>query len=269
MPDPIVQLPDYHTHTVLCQHAEGRPADYVREAERKALPEIACTDHGPAPEHFDPQHRMIAKSFATYRQWVMEARANARCTVLFGVEADYHEGCEVYLADWLKREEFDLVLGSIHYIGLWDLWDPAKQASWTADDIFNAWNTYFGFLRQMATSRMYDVVAHLDLPKRTGLRPPDGRYRELVLPVLDDLAAAGMGIELNTSGLLHPCREIYPSVELLAWARERDIPITFGSDAHSPQRVGADFDKAIEHAKAAGYTQSLRFNRRQKTLRPF
>jgi len=42
------------------------------------------------------------------------------------------------------------------------------------------------------------------------------------------------------------------------------VPITLGSDAHLPEDVGADFDKAITQAKACGYTQICRFTRRQR-----
>src|ERR1700690_1199280 len=36
-------LPDYHTHTLLCKHADGMPLDYVRAAAEKGIPEIAAT----------------------------------------------------------------------------------------------------------------------------------------------------------------------------------------------------------------------------------
>jgi histidinol-phosphatase (PHP family) len=69
-------------------------------------------------------------------------------------------------------------------------------------------------------------------------------------------------MELNTAGLRKDCREIYPCAELvhLAW-RER-VPITFGSDAHAPAEVGLNFAEAMALARGAGYTETLRFNRR-------
>jgi histidinol-phosphatase (PHP family) len=89
-----------------------------------------------------------------------------------------------------------------------------------------------------------------------------------VQPALDRIAAAGMGIELNMSGLVRPCQEIYPSPLILNLARERGIPISFGSDAHGPQDVGRYFDQALKLAKDAGYTHCLRMRGRKKELVP-
>ena len=41
------------------------------------------------------------------------------------------------------------------------------------------------------------------------------------------------------------------------------MPIVFGSDAHAPGDVGADFDKARDLAQAAGYTEYLLFKGRK------
>jgi len=77
-----------------------------------------------------------------------------------------------------------------------------------------------------------------------------------------------MGIELNTSGLKRPISEIYPSPLILSLAFERDIPICFGSDAHRPEQVGNNFDKALRLAREAGYTHFFRISRRKKEFFP-
>jgi histidinol-phosphatase (PHP family) len=115
---------------------------------------------------------------------------------------------------------------------------------------------------------LYDIVTHLDAPKHSGFWPPESQIPEIVQPALDRIAAAGMGIELNMSGLVRPCQEIYPSPLILNLARERGIPISFGSDAHGPQDVGRYFDQALKLAKDAGYTHCLRMRGRKKELVP-
>jgi histidinol-phosphatase (PHP family) len=57
--------------------------------------------------------------------------------------------------------------------------------------------------------------------------------------------------------------EIYPSPLIVALAHERDIPICFGSDAHSPADVGAGFDAALRLAWEAGYTDYFRIRQRK------
>ncbi|MFH0879282.1 MAG: histidinol-phosphatase HisJ family protein [Lentisphaerota bacterium] len=265
----IIYPPDYHTHTRLCKHAEGMPLDYARAALENGLTEMACTDHLPAPDHYDPEHRMASRQFDEYRQAVREAQSLPGLTVLLGVEADFYEGCEEALKPWLLEHPFDIVLGSVHSGDFWDYENEASRVKLTPDYVAEVWRKYFALLQKLAATRMYDVLGHFDLPKRSGVRPNDRTLRECVLPALDAVAEAGMSVEINTSGLNHPMEEPYPSVQILGWARERDISITFGSDAHQPRRVGADFEFAMTMARDAGYTHSARYRGRTKTLAAF
>jgi histidinol-phosphatase (PHP family) len=263
-------LADYHIHTVLCRHAYGAAAEYAAEAARKGLSEIGFTDHVPAPDGFDAKYRMPLDEFPAYEKLGADCRDTATLPVLFGVEADYYEqpGCLGFLRDWLPAQRFDLVLGSVHFIRGWGFANQSERARWDSEDIVKVWQACFDLLGEMADTRLFDVVSHLDFPKIFGHRPSDRALREMAQPVLDRIAAVGMGIELNTSGLIRPVKEIYPSPLLLELARERGIPICFGSDAHLPQDVGRAFDQALELAKEAGYTQCLRLRGRQKQLVP-
>jgi histidinol phosphatase-like PHP family hydrolase len=94
-------------------------------------------------------------------------------------------------------------------------------------------------------------------------------YQEAVFRCRESAAIPVLfGIELNMSGLIRSCNEIYPSPLILNLARERGIPISFGSDAHGPQDVGRYFDQALKLAKDAGYTHCLRMRGRKKELVP-
>ena len=75
---------------------------------------------------------------------------------------------------------------------------------------------------------------------------------------------ADVAVELNTAGLRKECREIYPSPQFLRLAHQHGVPITFGSDAHAPGEVGMDWTKAMELARAIGYTRRGRFIQRQR-----
>jgi histidinol-phosphatase (PHP family) len=252
---------DYHTHTRLCKHAAGEPLDYVRAARRRDLPGIAVTDHGPTPLEYDARHRMEMDEFPDYLRGIETARQEEP-SVLLGIEADYFEGCESFMGGWLAAQPFDLVLGSIHYLD-----PPPREKSeirplWDFGAIRAAWKRYFEMIGRMADCGLYDVVSHLDMLKRNGSRPLDSDLRDWARPALDRIARAGMAIEINSSGLRHAVREAYPSALLLSWAREREIPIVFGSDAHEPEQVGFEFERALRQAQECGYTQALRFQRR-------
>jgi len=119
---------------------------------------------------------------------------------------------------------------------------------------------YYETLTEAAQTGAFDVVAHLDLPKKWGFRPSTD-IRELEDRALAAIAAAGMAVEINTSGLdRHPVAEMYPAEDLLRRARQAGIAVTFGSDAHSAAEVGSHFAQALELAGAAGHESWLRLS---------
>lgn len=261
-------LPDYHTHHELCRHATGRTIDYARAARDNGVMEFAATDHCPTDVGFGKEHRMNLDEFAQYRADVDEARREVpEVTILFGVEADYYPGCEKFLKPFLDQEAFDIVLGSVHFR---DYWSSNKVKRGLSDGDLPAlvWQEYFSLIGRLADTHLYDVVTHLDLPKRFGNALSPDLLRKSCLPSLDRIAHAGMAIEINTSGMIHSIEEMYPSLDMLSWACERGIGLTFGSDAHTPNRVGDRFDDALALARAAGFKKARRFTHRAWTEYP-
>ncbi len=261
-------LADYHMHTTLCKHAEGTVQEYAEMAALKKLTEICFTDHCPAPGGYDPVNRMLLSQFSEYTQMIRSVQASVKLPVLFGIEADFYPDCERFLSDWLPAQNFDFVLGSVHYIKDWAFDDPRMISIWRSANVEQAWREYFKLVAELAETGMYDSLSHPDLPKKFGYRPSDTVISEIVQPALDAIAKAGMCIEINSSGLRRTVKEIYPSPGILSLARERNIPITFGSDAHSPNEVAHAFDLSITLAKEAGYTQFARYKNRKRTLHP-
>ena len=73
---------------------------------------------------------------------------------------------------------------------------------------------------------------------------------------------------LGAAGLGKPVRELYPHPEFLAACRARDVPVTLASDAHTPDVVGRDFDRALELLRAAGYETVTVFDQRNGHQEP-
>jgi histidinol-phosphatase (PHP family) len=78
------------------------------------------------------------------------------------------------------------------------------------------------------------------------------------------VAGAGLAVEVNTAGLRKPVKEIYPAEDFLRLCRERDIPVMLGSDAHSPDEVGLDFDRALQLLHRVGYEEMALFSQRKR-----
>jgi histidinol-phosphatase (PHP family) len=261
--------PDYHLHTPLCQHASGTPSQYAARAAMLGLGEIGFSDHSPMAQDGFDNWRMNLDRLDEYVSLVHEARRDyPQLLIRLALEVDYLPGHEAWIRDLAARYPWDYFIGSVHYISdSWAIDDPASLSSWRNRDPFDVWSVYFERLTQAAASGLFEIIGHADLPKKFGIRP-DRDCTPLFHRFLAAARTTQTAIELNTAGLRKDCREIYPAPALLAIARELQIPITFGSDAHAPEEVGLGFREAVELARRAGYTHSCRFDRRRRQLVP-
>jgi histidinol-phosphatase (PHP family) len=127
-----------------------------------------------------------------------------------------------------------------------------------------AWRRYFDVLGEAARSGLFDSLSHPDLVKIFGERDDPFDYGDVV----ETIAESGGAVEVSTAGLRKPVGELYPHPEFLAACRERGVPVTLGSDAHSPDVVGRDFDRARELLRSAGYETVTVFERRRARQEP-
>lgn len=260
-----MQLPaDYHMHTPLCRHAVGEPVEYARRAVEIGLKEIGFTDHSPMERDDFDNWRMSDAQLDEYVEKVRLAQKTfPELTIRLGLEVDYLPGHEDWIRKLAARHSWDYFIGSVHYIfDSWDIDNPAKLSEWKKRDAYEVWSAYFERLALAARSGLFEIIGHADLPKKFGIRPARD-CRPLYEAFTAAAADAGCAIELNTAGLRKDCREIYPGPGLLQLARSRNIPITFGSDAHAPAEVGMNFAEAVALARGVGYTETRRFTRRQ------
>lgn len=249
---------DYHTHTPLCHHAEGTPAQYIEAAKAAGLSEYGISDHAPhTPEPFD-DWRMAMSDLPTYLDWIAEARQEAgdALQVRAGLECDWLKGCEPHLATLRNAYSWDYLIGSVHYLptksgDLWDFDNPAHLSQWnrfSPTDLEELWQVYWQTYTEMVEADLFEIHGHPDLIKKFALRPP-GELKSYYEPTIQALEKTGKAFEINTAGWHKPCNEQYPAREFLELAAEAGIPVFINSDAHFPTEVARDFDKAQKLAK--------------------
>lgn len=187
-----------------------------------------------------------------------------------GIEADFIRGAEDRTAQLLEAYDFDYVVGSVHFIAeraldmdAYSIWDGSSSPE-------EIWRRYFETLGEAARSGLFDILAHPDLVKVWGKatpRPDDDlrRYYELAL---DGIAESGIAIEVSTAGLRKGANEIYPSPQLLDMCLEAGAQVALSSDAHLPEHVGADYDRALQLLERAGVSELCVFTRRERSSQP-
>ena len=261
-------LTDYHTHTPLCHHAQGWPADYARVAVERGLAELGFADHSPMPAALEPfdDWRMALADMPRYLEAVDAARsAFPQLPIRLGLEVDYLAGHEGWIEELAGMADWDFLIGSVHYIAPgWDVDNPAHLSRFITQPVAEIWELYFAAYEKCIRSRLFDFVGHPDLPKKFGHRP-GGDLRRYYVPVIAALAETGTAFEINTAGLRKPAGECYPTLEFLNLAREAGVGLLINSDAHAPGEVGAGFEAGLALAKEAGFTELVRLERRKKS----
>ncbi|MCW8837851.1 MAG: histidinol-phosphatase [Thiovulaceae bacterium] len=256
---------DLHNHTTLCNHAEGTIEDYVKQAIRNNTQYFGFSDH--APMSFDPKYRMDFSEMKTYENSVLDIKEKYKdkIEILLGYEVDYLEG---HMDETVLKADVDYLIGSIHFIDKWGFDNPEFIGKYEEKNIDEIWQKYFDSIEAMANSKLFDIVGHLDLIKVFKFLPKNP-ILSIAKNALKAIKKADMVIELNAAGFRKPIAEAYPSFELLKYAYKLDIPITFASDAHSPEQVGLNSQKLIDMARSIGYKECAVFRNRKREFIEF
>lgn len=254
---PVPPPGDYHVHTRFSD-GEGEPAQCVERARALGLPAIGFADHL-APRCVDPNDEWSVGStqLEAYVCAVREAAARyPDIAVLLGVEADYVPEAEGELAQMLAAYPFDYVIGAVHFVDGFCYDDPATREDPRWHDAASLYRRYYALVSRAVGSGLFDVLAHLDYVMLWGRRSA-ADISSAEDEALAAIAAAGVAVEINTSGTLEPAGLMHPAPDLLARACRLDIPVVFGSDAHEVDQVGWKFDAAAAFARRAGYGACL------------
>jgi histidinol-phosphatase (PHP family) len=284
---------DYHLH--LLRHGDDGPyrADdvraYARAAAHRGVEEIAITEHlfrFRAADHLlggwwdaDPDGRLREQTAAywaahatgdldAYVAAVTEAASEpgeGAARIRLGMEVDYYPGRMDEVADLLAGYPFDLLLGSVHWLGAWgfdQVGDPVVDAQWEARELEAVWDAYLGAIEELAASGAADVLAHPDLAKITGAVPgdPTSWWDRLAKAAADN----GVCAEVNSAGWRKPVGEAYPAPGLLARLRAAGVPVTTASDAHELALVAHGTDGVAALLGMAGYDRLAVFSGRRR-----
>jgi histidinol-phosphatase (PHP family) len=284
---------DYHLHLWPHGTAASAPrleelAAYCERAAAAGVEEIALTEHlfrfvqadavcrgfwssdqprlGQAMAAYWDEHQ--GADLDAYVSAVEEAKA-AGLPVVLGLEVDYYPGRMDRVAALLDGYPFDVLLGSVHWLGAWgfDNWDDAAfGAEWSARAVESVWDDYTRALEELAASGACDVLAHPDLCKVTG-RVPTGP-EEFYDRMAEAAASSGMAAEVSSAGWRKPVGEAYPAPPLLARFKARGVAVTTASDAHGLIHVADAADRLRALLAAAGYTELAAFRDRKPTAVP-
>jgi histidinol-phosphatase (PHP family) len=270
---------DYHMHlrgpsengSEPLVHTLDAVERFVERARERGVGEIGFTEH----VYYFRQTRAIwllpyhlercEHDLDAYVGVVLEARRRG-LPVKLGLEVDHVPGRQEELGALLAGYPWDFLLGSVHEV--LDIAVDQRPGIWDRLSVEEVWRRYVTSVSGLASSGAVDVMAHPDLAKIYGRRPPPQIADELYETLAAAIAAADVAIEISTAGLRKPVGEIYPAEDLLRAFRGLRVPITTASDAHEPSLVGEDLGMAVELARRVGYETVSVFDGRKRRQEP-
>jgi len=258
----VLFLVDYHTHPfshgeecIKKQYSKEYIERFIQKAIKTGIKEIGFADHD---------------EFIDYIDWdILKELKEKYKIVKLGIEFDFKND-KKHLNMIKKAVDFlplDYSIGSVHYIDDWAFDHPKyieKYKNRIIDDIYIE---YFKLLKNAVELDIFQIVGHFDLIKIFGFKPDNISIMDLAKPVLQTIKENGMVIEVNTNGLNKPVNELYPEINIIKMANQFNIPITLGSDAHTPDRVGEGIKMAVRIIRDIGYKEIAIFNNKNIILK--
>lgn len=267
-------LIDYHTHHARCGHAVGELEEYVQRGIEIGLAQLGLSDHMPLlhvdPATYLPGMAMPMEQLPEYVEecLLLKEKYKDQIDIRVGLEGDYIEGYEEQIERIIKAYPWDYVIGSVHFLGTWDISDSRQLEGWEGKDRYEVHAQYYDAVQKAARTGFYDYIGHVDVIKRFNYKPEQDTWL-LEKAALDTIREQGMAIELNASGLRMPVEEMFPSRRILEYCLQQGIPLTVGSDAHNPARLAQHLDQATDLLRDIGFTQLATFKSRQRTMIDF
>jgi histidinol-phosphatase (PHP family) len=285
---------DYHLH--LWPHSESsvwfqldQIAQYCEHARAHGVTELALTEHA----HRFVEVRDVVGDFwarsgheptaaAMGRYWDFHARNSleryvelalaakaAGLPVRVGLEVDYCVDQMDALSALYRQFPFDVLIGSVHWLGTWqfdDLAEPAQAAQWSTRDVESCWSDYARAIGELAATKSVDVLAHPDVIKLNGNLPASPA---VFWDAMSDAAAnAGVSVECSSAGWNKPAGEQYPAAGFLDQLVQKGVTFTTASDAHRLDRVAERTEDLAQLLEARGIHELAAYDNRVRRLVP-
>jgi len=262
---------DGHTHTQFCPHGCGDHVEnMIERAIQLGFEEYHITEHTPIPDRFmnllEPKekiHDNIAMPEREVDRYIKEMlnvkyKYKNKIKIKIGFEVDYLPTEVPWMKNFLQEYgeycDADAGLISVHYIEALNDWRCVDR---TPDDVIDHIIPKYGSLGNYQKA-YYDLVREsvlVDLgdykPRKIGHLTVVDKFRKVVgvaaseaidqqiFELLRLIKEKSYCLDYNHAGLFKPlCGETYPPEKVVEQARQLDIQLIYGSDAHGVKDVG-------------------------------
>ncbi|MBO7643002.1 MAG: hypothetical protein J6S74_02625 [Alphaproteobacteria bacterium] len=272
----MVQDFSLHTHTI---GFDGRntPVEMVSRAGELGLLHIGISNHfivhpnitksrfyphavrGGYGVIYSSSFDEAIRKFEPHYAELNKLSANSGIKIYRGMELDYFD-----YPDWERGVERmikilcpDYIICASHFVEYdGELQNVHDMANADADARDKMIKSYWEKLARAAQTGVFNWMAHLDLPKKTGCGTEE-KWVDVEQKAINEIAKSKTPIEINTSFYNRSDTEPYPSQRILKMAVSADIPVLLSDDAHYAEHIGRYFERGYEFAQSCGVTKFL------------
>ncbi|MEJ6400872.1 histidinol-phosphatase HisJ [Nicoliella lavandulae] len=266
---------DGHTHTELCPHGSHESTrKMVERAIQLGFDEYWMTEHAPMPAGFasvfggpldDYESEGLADSQVDdYLKLATDLQAEYQhdIQIKIGFEIDYlHDFTDSitnFLAEYGPYTQHNIL--SVHYLQdddgtYWGIdYDPDELKTGFGQELHAPQRLYSRYFKTVLESAQTDLgrwqpdkMGHISLIKKYQdyFKFPelfDQTNLALIQKILRVMAKRHLSLDVNSAGLYKKfCNDFYPGTQIFTMAKQIDIPMVFGSDAHAIDEVGRGY----------------------------
>lgn len=232
---------DSHMHTIFSSDSEMKLEDAIKVSKAKDLGLIIT-------EHIDLDYP-LPNEFRCDVPKYLSAYNNSRSeSLLLGIEIGMAMPTLEENEAIPKKYDFDMVIGSIHSVDGLDIYSSGNSLKLEEYEFYLRY--YKNMLACVQSYKDFDTLGHIDYIYRyapfTNPQINIEPYKDIVYEIMKTLISNEKSMEINTRRLhekeaakaLFKVFEFYKSIG--------GKYVTIGSDAHSKDAIGSNFDVALD-----------------------
>ena len=265
---------DFHMHTEFSGDSEAPVRAMLDAALERGMEAVCITDHidEDYPEDSETGTNPFLFDLDQYFQVLREIKKEYadRLDLRIGVELGLQPHLGERYRKLIETYPFDFVIGSLHVIHGMDPYDGVIFEGRSDADVYR--EAFQATAENLDQVKDFDVLGHLDYVVRYGRHQArEYSYRAFsdeIDEILKKVIHMGKGIEMNMGGFKYGLGFCNPHPDVIRRYRELGGEIiTVGADAHKPEHVAFDFEKAGDILRACGFRYYAEYRNRKPIFR--
>lgn len=263
-------LADLHIHSKYSFDSTAELEDIAARAISVGLSEIAVTDHCEICNN-----KYIAESYDNFDAGgafdaltKIKESFDGKLKIKYGIELGQGHHNIKTAESITSLHNYDIIIGSLHNLsGMLDFYylDYSKIEKSLAKKLFEA---YLEEIHELVLWGGFDTLAHFGYPfrymKEGSLEFSIDEYMPKIEEILSLIIKKKISLEVNTSGYRQGLDSTIPQADILSrYYALGGRMVTLGSDAHKPEQIGFEFEKAVNMLHTIGFEYLYTYTERK------